>query len=677
MKLVIVESPTKAETIKRFLDKTYKVFASYGHVRDLPKRHFGIDIKNNFKIKYQILEKAKKIIPNLKKNVKKSEITILATDEDREGESIAWHLKEILNLGRKYPYQRITFHEITKTAIEKALLNPREIDMNLVSAQKARRVLDRIVGYLLSPFLWKKVGKGLSAGRVQSPALRLIVEREREIEKFKPKEYWQITAILSKKDRKSDFFKAKLTKENGKRISKFYIDSKEKANKIENELRDKEWKVEKIEKREIKKEPLPPFTTSSLQQTAWRQFHWSSKFTMRIAQELYEMSFITYHRTDSLNLSELILKNAKDFIISNFGSELYKFRKFKTKTKLSQEAHEAIRPTFPENTPKKLENKLNKNQIKLYDLIWRRFIASQMKAAIFDSLKVEIKAGKYIFETKGQTLKFSGFLEVYPIKFEEEKIPNLELNEILNLEKIFSSQHFTQPPARYNEASLIKELEKNGIGRPSTYAPIISTIQERNYVEKDEKRNFKPTRLGILVSDILTENFPEIVDLEFTAKMESNLDKIAAGQVEWQRIIKEFYDNFSKKLKEKEKNVQKKNIETGEKCPKCGAPLVIKISKYGEFLACSNFPKCDYKRKIIKTTKIKCPKCKKGEIIEKRTKKGKIFWACSEYPKCDFATWFKPTGEFCPKCTWPLVTDNKGNKVFCSNKKCDFKKEKK
>jgi DNA topoisomerase-1 len=678
MQLVIVESPTKAKTISKFLGKDFKIVASFGHVRDLPEHKFGVDIKNNFRPTYVIIPKAKGRIKEIEREAKKAKLVILSTDPDREGEAIAYHLAYLLKLGKKRPYWRIVFHEITEQAIKEALKNPRKIDMNLVNAQQARRILDRIVGYKLSPLLWRKVAKGLSAGRVQSVALRLIVEREREIQNFKPKEYWTIEAILKKSQapnsKSQKEFRAVLVKKDGKKLDQFAIKNEKEAKKIVEELKEAKFKVLKVERKEAKRNPPEPFTTSTMQQVSWQKFSWPAERTMEIAQQLYEMGYITYMRTDSLNLSELALKMAKDFILKNFGKNYYQKRIYKTKSKVAQEAHEAIRPTDVEKTPEILAQKLNKRQLKLYDLIWRRFLSSQMTQAIFDRTEVEILAKNYGFLAKGQILKFDGFLKVYPMKFEEEELPELEKGEILEIVKILPLQHFTQPPPRYTEATLIKELEKHGIGRPSTYAPILATIQERNYVKKDEKKRFYPTAVGFLVNDLLVKHFPEIVDINFTAKMEDNLDKIANGEKDWVETLREFYEPFNALLNKKYKEINGAGIleKTEKKCPKCGAQLLIRVSKYGRFLACSNYPKCKYKFDLENTTGILCPKCKKGEIVKRKSKKGKIFWGCSNYPKCDFVLWSEPTGEICPKCGSLLVKENK--KIKCSNKNCDFEK---
>lgn len=674
MKLILVESPTKSKTLQSFLGPKYKVLSSYGHVRDLPKSELGIDIENNFKPKYIVPLRAKKNVNILKKESEKANLVILATDEDREGEAIAYHLAFLLDLNGKKEYQRIVFHEITKSAIDQALKNPRKIDMALVGAQQARRILDRIVGYKLSPFLWKKVARGLSAGRVQSVVVRLVVEREREIKNFVPQEYWTIEALLKKL--KGDEFTALLIKKDGKTIPKLGIKTKKGADEIVKDLEGAEYKVINIEKKEVKRNPLPPFTTSTLQQDSWKRFHFPAKLTMQTAQQLYERGFITYHRTDSLSLSGQSLFSAKKFITKRYGKEYWVgfLRKYKAKGRV-QEAHEAIRPTYPDRAPESV--KLDQNQLKLYDLIWRRFIACQMSQAIFDSTIIDIQAKNYTFRATGQMMKFDGFLKVYPMKFEETELPPLKKDEILELIKLKPWQHFTQPKPRYTEATLIKALEENGIGRPSTYAPILSTIQERNYIEKNEEKRFQPTEIGVVVNDLLVSHFPKNVDIKFTAEMEEDLDKIAEGQRKWIEVLQEFYEPFEENLKQKYQEVSKKDITekpTEKICPKCGAPLLIRLGKFGKFYACSKFPKCKHTEPLEENILgIKCPKCKKGEIVEKRTKKRKIFYACNQFPKCDFALWDKPTGEKCPKCD-SLLIETKRKQIKCSNKECDFKK---
>jgi len=663
MNLVIVESPTKARTISQFLAKDYKVESSYGHIRDLPKSKLGIDVEKNFEPQYIIPLKARKRVNRLKKEAEKAAAVILATDEDREGEAIAWHLTEALGFGNPKSkilnpnVQRIVFHEITKSAIEEALENPRDIDMNLVDSQQARRVLDRLVGYKLSPFLWEKVMKRLSAGRVQSVALRLIVEREEEIRNFKPEEYWTIETLLqSAGASKKNQFGALLHKINDEIIPKLGIKTKEEAGKIVDDLQKCEYKILKIEKKEIKKNPLPPFITSTLQQEAFKRLRFSAKQTMRIAQNLYENGLITYMRTDSLNISKESVRQAAGWIEKNLGKEYVAQapRFFKTKSRLAQEAHEAIRPTNPDLTPEKVQVKFPQEK-RLYGLIWRRFIASQLPQAIFDATRVEIKAQNskfYILIANGNTLRFDGFLKIWPMKFEEIDLPVLKENGKLKLIKINPFQHFTEPPARYNEASLIKTLEKYGIGRPSTYAPIISVIQERNYVYKNEERRFQPTEIGEVVNKILVKHFPEVVDIQFTAEMEKELDEIAQGSQKWQKVIKEFYEPFNKNLEQKYQEVEKqKPIEekTEEICEKCGKSMVIKYGRFGKFLACSGFPECKNTKTIKiamtndKGEEIKCPKCQTGTIVRLRTKTGRFFYGCSRYPKCDFASWTKPS----------------------------------
>jgi len=675
MKLVIVESPTKAKTIQKFLGNDFKIKSSFGHVRDLPKAKLGVDVEKNFEPEYIIPTKAKKVVSELRKESAKADETILATDEDREGESIAWHLQEALKLDNP---QRIVFHEITKTAIEKALANPRHIDFNLVNAQQARRILDRIVGYKLSPFLWKKISKGLSAGRVQSVAVRLIVEKENEIKKFIAEEYWSIEALF-KKDNKE--FTANLTRKNGETINKLDIKNNEDADIILRDLKEADYIVESVEKKETKKHPAPPFTTSTLQQAAWQRFKFSSKATMALAQKLYEEGHITYHRTDSFNLSESSLLAAKEFISKKYGNDYCPATpvKYKTKSGSAQEAHEAIRPAYVDKDPESLSG-IDPRQLKLYTLIWQRFVASQMTSAIFDSVAVDIKAKEYTFRTNGQTLKFSGFLKVYPIKFEEKELPELSNKDSLELLKLDSLQHFTEPPARYNEASLIKALEKYGIGRPSTYAPTLTTIQNRNYVEKNEQKRFAPTEMGTIVNDVLIKNFPEIVDIDFTAKMENELDEVAEGKDTWQKTVKDFYTPFSKNLEKKYDEVEKKDLikKTDKKCPKCGSPVIERLGRFGRFYACSKFPECKHTESIENKKmelNIKCPKCKEGDVVSRKTKRGKIFYGCNKFPKCDFALWDKPVNEFCPKCDSILV-EWKKNKIKCSNKECDFAKEK-
>lgn len=680
MNLVIVESPTKSKTIAKFLGKEYLVKSSFGHIRDLPQKELGIDIENNFEPKYVIPAKSRKAVKELRETAKKADLIILASDEDREGEAIAWHIIQALKL-KDEKIERIVFHEITKPAITEALKKPRQVDLHLVDAQQARRILDRLVGYKLSPFLWKKVAKGLSAGRVQSVAVRLIVDREKEIEEFKPEEYWTIDAKLSKEKTKEDFL-ARLVKEGDKTILKLGVKSKEQADKIISRLKGKDYKVIDVRSKTIRKQPAPPFTTSSLQQEAVKKFGFSSKQTMRLAQQLYEgielgkeglIGLITYHRTDSFNLSNEALLESQSFIKKEFGEKygLIKPRLYKTKSKSAQEAHEAIRPTLASRQPEQIRKYLDPKQFKLYQLIWQRFVACQMAPAVLDSTSIDIQAGKYLFRANGSVLKFDGFLKVYSLKLKESLLPPLDKGEILKLLKLISEQHFTQAPGRYNEAGLIKILEEYGIGRPSTYAPIISAIQERGYVQKNQEKRFIPTEIGVLVTNLLKENFAEIVDVKFTAKMEKELDEVADNKQDKLTLLKNFYGPFSENLNKKYQEVEKRKIEeaTDKKCPQCGKPIVIKMSRFGKFYACSGFPECRYKESIVNSTNVKCPKCQKGEIIERKTRKGKTFYSCSRWPECDFALWDKPTGEKCPKCG-SLMVQGKGNKSHCSSKEC-------
>ncbi len=688
MNLVVVESPTKSKTISRYLGKDYRVLSSYGHIRDLPIKKLGINVKKDFKPEYVIPEKAEKTAKELKSAAKKAKLVILATDGDREGEAIAWHILHILKLSDS-SYQRIVFHEITKKAIEKALKSPRKINLKLVNAQQARRILDRLVGYKLSPFLWKKVVRGLSAGRVQSVTVRLIVDREKEIKAFKPDEYWSIEAKLKKQEEKEEFI-AQLIRENKKAISKLGIKNKKEADGILKDLKNAQYQVSSVESKEVQRHPSPPFTTSTLQQEAARKLGFSSQQTMRIAQQLYEgvglskgaTGLITYHRTDSLNISGEALRKAQEFIQEKFGSKysLTAPRIFKTKSKGAQEAHEAIRPTRPARESGGIKQRLDKRQLKLYDLIWKRFIASQMTPALLDSTSVDIQAKgtskkSYTFRATGSVIKFDGFLKVYPGKMKENILPKLTKEEILKLIKLFSEQHFTKPPARYTEASLIKILEEYGIGRPSTYAPTINTIQKRGYTEKDEQKRFVPTEIGFIVTDLLKENFSQIVDVKFTAKIEEDLDEIARGKQDWVKTLKEFYDPFIKNLEKKYDDVKKIKFEekTDKKCPQCGKPMVIKLGRFGKFYSCSAFPECKHAEPIINSTDVKCPECQKGEIVERKTRKGKTFYSCSQYPKCKYALWDKPIDEKCPKCKSLLV--EKGKKIKCSNRECGYIKE--
>ncbi|MDE2102647.1 MAG: type I DNA topoisomerase [Patescibacteria group bacterium] len=654
MKLVIVESPTKAKTIGQFLKGDYKVESSYGHIRDLPKSSLGIDVEHEFEPKYVIPRKSQKRVTELRKEAAKAEKVIIASDEDREGEAIAWHLVRALKLeeDEKGRVERIAFHEITKPAIEAALNHPREINEDLVDAQQARRVLDRLVGYKLSPFLWKKIMGHLSAGRVQSAALKLIVDREEEVRRFKPEEYWTVGAVLFPAGRSKDKFPASVSKIDGQALPKTGIKA-DMAKKIAADLEKAQLAAKTVEKKEVRRNPLPPFTTSTLQQEASRRLRYSAKQTMRLAQNLYEKGLITYMRTDSLNLSTEATAAAKDWIEEKLGRDYASSapRHFKAKSRLAQEAHEAIRPTSPSLEEVSTEDAREK---KLYDLIWRRFIASQLPPAIFDSRNAIVSAkGEQEYELKanGTTMKFDGFLKIWPTKFEETELPEFKAGDAMELAEIKPEQHFTEPPARYNDASLIKALEEYGIGRPSTYAPTLSLLQERNYVAKNKDRRFEPTEIGELVNKALVENFPEIVDINFTAKMEENLDEVAEGKADWRKIIGDFYADFAPKLEQKyaeAKELKPEVIETDEKCEKCGKPMVIKFGRFGKFLACSGFPECKNTKSLPNPkneTNITCPKCGQGQIVVKKTKKGRIFYGCNRWPDCDFASWKKPEQE--------------------------------
>jgi len=674
MNLIIVESPTKSKTLKGFLGEDYKIVASKGHIRDLPSSKLGIDVENNFKPNYVIT--SKKTVKNLKKEAEEADNIILGTDEDREGEAIAYHLKKALDLN-KDQYKRIVFHEITKEAIQNALDNPREIDQELVDAQKARRVLDRIVGYKLSPFLWKKVARGLSAGRVQSVAVKIIVEREEEIEAFDPEEYWTIEAIFE------EDFNAKLVKKDNEKLDKFALQSEKETQQLVKELKPADYQVKNIKKKEKKRYPYPPFTTSTILRDAWAKFNFNSKYTMSLAQDLYESGHITYHRTDSTNLSQEALNQAQHLIKDKYGNKYYNRKQYQTEDEAAQQAHEAIRPTHADKTPDQLE--LKENQAKLYELIRNRFLASQMSPAVFDSTTIIINAeddfsdaDTYQFKARGKIMKFDGFTKVYPIRTKQNKLPDLDEDQELNLSELEPDQHFTQAPPRYTEAKLIKTLQKEGIGRPSTYAPIISTIQDRNYVRM-EKKKFHPTEIGTVVNNLLVNHFPRIVDLGFTAQMEEDLDKIAEGKKEWQKVIADFYDPFMDNLNKKYDEVSKKDIaeeETDKDCPECGSPLIKKLGKYGRFYACSNFPDCKHTEPLPENKlNIECPECSEGELVEKRTKKGKVFYGCNRYPDCEFAVWDEPhtkddEPQFCPECDSLLVEKN--NRIKCSDEDCDY-----
>ncbi|MEA3494029.1 MAG: type I DNA topoisomerase [Candidatus Margulisiibacteriota bacterium] len=708
-KLVIVESPAKARTLKKFLGKGFEVKACGGHIRDLPKKSIGVKIDKDFEPTYKVIKGKEKNIKELKSFAQKAEIVFLAPDPDREGEAIAWHLKYLI--GKEEKVKRIEFNEITKEAVTNAVKNPREIDMPRVNAQQARRILDRIVGYKLSPLLWKKVRKGLSAGRVQSVAVRLICEREVQVQKFKPQEYWDIIANLANKDKTG--FPAKLIKkgdnslgvrpkEKGKIIS-----SKAEAEKIIKDLEGANYVINKVNRKEQKRHAAPPFITSTLQQEASRKLGYSAKRTMVIAQKLYEgidlqgegrVGLITYMRTDSVRIANEAETEVRKYIKESFGDEFLPAAPLHyKKKKQAQDAHEAIRPTSALRHPEKIKDSLRPDELKLYDLIWKRFVACQMNSAVFDQTSVDIGAKDHTFRATGSVLKFEGFIKVYledeDDEGEKEKagtLPMLNEKEVLNLISLIPSQHFTQPPPRYTEASLVKELEKKGIGRPSTYAPIISTVQDRGYIEKEGKA-LKPTKIGTVVNGLLVKHFPQIMDYTFTAHMEDDLDDIVASKMDWVDTLKEFYDPFSKALADAELKMEKvkkeikteeicpecgkhlviregrygdfmacsgypkckftknlkeeeeKALEGSEKCEKCGKPMALKHSRYGSFLACSGYPACKNIKPLLKKIGIPCPKCGEGELVERRTRRRKIFYGCSNYPKCDYATWQRPT----------------------------------
>jgi DNA topoisomerase-1 len=659
MNLIIVESPTKARTLSRFLGKGYVLEATIGHIKDLPKSKLGVDIEKDFEPQYLILKNKSKSIKKIKGQAKDAEAIYLATDPDREGEAIAQHVAEILT-NHKSPItnhiHRIVFHEITKSAVADAIAHPRDINQNLVDAQIARRVLDRLVGYKLSPLLWKKVRRGLSAGRVQTVTVRLVVEREREIEAFVPQEYWEIFCDVKNQESgiRNQEFRVKLIKIDDKKAE---VKNKKEADIVVSGLEKANYNVSDVRKREVRKSPYPPFTTSTMTQTSARFFGWSARRTMTVAQRLYEKGLITYHRTDSTNVSKSAISKIRDFIKTNYGDKYLpgKPRFYKTKSKVAQEAHEAIRPTKVSKL--KVEDTKIKEAGKLYGLIWKRFVACQMADSVYDEIRIEVKAvnGKiYLLRVIGQTMKFDGWRRVIPpAKDDEPELPQVQKGEALDLIKVNPEQKFTQPPARYNDASLIKTLEKLGIGRPSTYAPIISTIQARNYVEKVE-RKFRPTPVGITVNDFLIKYFPKVFDFKFTAEMEGDLDNIANGERKWVEMMKKFYKPFDQKLENVSEKAKRVKIETeklGRKCPTCEkegrtgnkqGELVIRIGRFGKFVSCSRFPDCDHTEKYLEKIGMKCLGCGKGEIIIKITKKRRRFYGCSRYPACKWASWHKP-----------------------------------
>ena len=683
--LVIVESPAKAKTIEKFLGKShYTVKASVGHVRDLPKSQLGVDIENNFEPKYINIRGKGDVIKELKKEAKKAKKVYLATDPDREGEAISWHLSYILNIDEEEKC-RIEFNEITKDAIKKAIKSPRNINLNLVDAQQARRVLDRLLGYQISPILWQKVRKGLSAGRVQSVTTKLICEREEEIKAFEPKEYWSIELIASNKEENNLTLKFY-----GKDNEKIELENEEQVKEILKTIENGSLVVTKIESRSRRKSAPKPYTTSVLQQDAANKLYFTTKKTMMVAQELYEgidvkgegtVGLISYIRTDSKRISEEAREKAKGYIIESIGENYYKDHAKDSKGKKEkkvQDAHEAIRPTSVDRTPDSIKDSLSKEQYKLYNLIWRRFVASQMEDSVFDVLNVECKIEDLIFKATGSKLKFDGYTKIYNFTEREDKIlPSLDEGEILKIQEYNPQQHFTSPPPRYTEASLVKTLEELGIGRPSTYAPTITTILNREYVEKDGA-SLVPTELGIIVTKILDENFQKFMEVDFTADMESQLDQIEEGNVEWKKVVEEFYSQLAEAIRVAIEKIEKVNMdeETDEICELCGSNMVIKYGRFGKFMACKNYPECKNTKPIVSKIGVKCPKCKEGDIIMRKSKKKKVFYGCSNYPDCDFVAWNKPVEEPCEVCGSYMYEkySKSGTKIVCSNKECKHEK---
>ncbi|HGA4134409.1 TPA: type I DNA topoisomerase [Streptococcus agalactiae] len=681
--LVIVESPAKAKTIEKYLGRNYKVVASVGHIRDLKKSSMSIDFENNYEPQYINIRGKGPLINDLKKEAKKAKKVYLASDPDREGEAISWHLAHILDLDKE-DRNRVVFNEITKDAVKNAFVEPRQINMDLVDAQQARRVLDRIVGYSISPILWKKVKKGLSAGRVQSVALKLIIDRENEIKTFQPEEYWTIDGSFKKGTRK---FNATFYGLDGK---KFKLSNNEDVKTVLKRIKTDEFLVEKVEKKERRRNAPLPYTTSSLQQDAANKINFRTRKTMMIAQQLYEglslgtaghQGLITYMRTDSTRISPLAQNEATEFITNRFGANYSKHGNKVKNASGAQDAHEAIRPSSVNHTPESIAKYLDKDQLKLYTLIWNRFIASQMTAAVFDTMKVNLTQNGVTFIANGSQVKFDGYMAVYNDTDKNKMLPDMEDGESVKKVNTNPEQHFTQPPARFSEASLIKTLEENGVGRPSTYAPTLETIQKRYYVKLAAKR-FEPTELGEIVNSLIVEFFPDIVDVTFTAEMEGKLDEVEIGKEQWQKIIDEFYKPFEKELAKAETEMEKIQIKdepAGFDCELCGSPMVIKLGRYGKFYACSNFPECHNTKAITKEIGVICPICQKGQVIERKTKRNRIFYGCDRYPECEFTSWDKPIGRTCPKSNDFLVEKKVrggGKQVVCSNEKCDYQEEK-
>lgn len=680
--LVIVESPAKAKTIEKYLGRNYKVVASVGHIRDLKKSSMSIDFDNNYEPLYINIRGKGSLINDLKKEAKKAKKVYLASDPDREGEAISWHLAHILNLDET-DKNRVVFNEITKDAVKNAFVEPRQIDMNLVDAQQARRVLDRIVGYSISPLLWKKVKKGLSAGRVQSVALKLIIDRENEIKAFKPEEYWTIDGFFQKGNKK---FQASFYGVDGKKLK---LETNEDVQKVLALITSDTFEVAKVEKKERRRNAPLPYTTSSLQQDAANKINFRTRKTMMVAQQLYEgislgksgtQGLITYMRTDSTRISPVAQNEAANFITERFGATYSKHGNRVKNASGAQDAHEAIRPSNVTLTPESIAQHLDKDQLKLYTLIWNRFVASQMTAAIFDTMKVHLEQNGVRFTANGSQVKFDGYLAVYNDSDKNKMLPDMAEGDSVKKVSTNPEQHFTQPPARYSEATLIKTLEENGVGRPSTYAPTLDVIQRRYYVRLAAKR-FEPTELGEIVNGLIVEFFPDIVDVKFTADMESKLDEVEEGKQQWQTVIDAFYKPFEKELAKAETEIEKIQIKdepAGFDCELCGHPMVIKLGRYGKFYACSNFPECHNTKAITTEIGVTCPLCGEGQVIERKTKRNRIFYGCDRYPDCEFTSWDKPVGRTCPKSGDYLVEKKirgRGKQVVCSNEECDYAEE--
>lgn len=677
---MIVESPAKAKTIEKYLGRNYKVLASVGHIRDLKKSTMSVDFENNYEPEYINIRGKGPLINDLKKEAKKAKQVYLASDPDREGEAISWHLAHILNLD-EHDKNRVVFNEITKDAIKNAFKEPRQIDMDLVDAQQARRVLDRIVGYSISPILWKKVKKGLSAGRVQSVALKLIIDRENEINAFNPEEYWTIDGTFKKGARQ---FQASFYGINGKKMKLAINDD---VKNVLSQIKNDEFTVESVEKKERKRHAPLPYTTSSMQQDAANKINFRTRKTMMVAQQLYEginigsgvQGLITYMRTDSTRISPVAQNEAATFITDRFGEKYSKHGSRVRNTSGAQDAHEAIRPSSVFNTPDNIAKYLDKDQLKLYTLIWNRFVASQMTAAVFDTMSVKLEQNGVQFAANGSQVKFDGYLAIYNDSDKNKMLPDMKKGDLVKCINTNPEQHFTQPPARYSEATLIKTLEENGVGRPSTYAPTIETIQKRYYVKLVSKR-FEPTELGEIVNSLIVEFFPDIVNVKFTADMEAKLDDVEVGKEQWKKVIDEFYKPFEKEVSKAETEMEKIQIKdepAGFDCEVCGSPMVIKLGRYGKFYACSNFPDCRHTQAIVKEIGVECPKCHQGQIIERKTKRNRLFYGCNRYPDCDFTSWDKPVGRSCPKCGQYLVEKKVrggGKQVVCSNG--DYEEEK-